>query len=997
MIRNTLRAARLAFAVAAVAFALFGLASTAVAANPQYGTKDQSFSGASTAPSGSKPESKLWFNDGRWWAVMWDSASPSFRIFRADAGATTWVNTGTAVDARGSSRSDALWDGTHLYIASHSVASDSSHNTAGRVARLYRYAYNSGSMTYTMDSGFPVTIIDVSTETFVIDKDSTGKLWATWTQGRRPYVAHTTVDDKTWTAGFIPPVSGTTLNSDDISTLVAFDGNKIGLMWSNQSDSHMYFATHTDGAADGTWTASEAATTGSGSADDHINLKTDSAGRIYAAVKTSFTSSSQTLIQLLVRGSGGGWSAYRFGTVSDSHTRPIVLLDEEHGLLHMFATGKYPGASSGQSGGTIYEKTATIGAIAFSSGSGTPFIQDPNSSNMNNATSTKQEVSSSTGLVVLATNDSTKFYWHATESLGTPTNTTPTANATSKTTAFNTAGTVNLSGSDPETCQLTFAIVTGPTHGSLGATTDNACVAGTPNTDSATVTYTPTAGYSGADSFTYTVNDGTATSTPATASLTVSPNTSPTANATSKTTPQDTPATVSLSGSDPESCTLTFTIVTGPVHGSLGSISDNACVAGVPNTDSATVTYTPDSGYDGPDSFTYKVNDGTNDSSPATASLTITPPAANTIPTANPASKTTPYETAGTVNLGGSDPETCDLTFAIVNAPAHGALGSIANNACSAGSPNTDSATVTYTPAAGYSGDDSFTYTVNDGTDTSSPATATLTVSPNTAPTANATSKTTAQNTPATVNLSGSDPEGCQLTFAIVNIPAHGSLGAITDNACVAGTPNTDSATITYTPDSGYSGPDSFTYTVNDGTVASAQATASLTVSAGGPTTLTFNPTADAQVTTSNSAANYGTLATMKIREGDGSTTNPTYHGYLKFSLSGVTGSVGSVKLRLYVTDPSVATESIFVISDNNWTETGITYNNAPPIPTGTPAGSVTAPAAGAYIDITLDPTTVSSSTTTLSLAVKSSAGDSLIFSSREDPTNKPQLVVTFQ
>jgi hypothetical protein len=164
-----------------------------------------------------------------------------------------------------------------------------------------------------------------------------------------------------------------------------------------------------------------------------------------------------------------------------------------------------------------------------------------------------------------------------------------------------------------------------------------------------------------------------------------------------------------------------------------------------------------------------------------------------------------------------------------------------------------------------------------------------------------------------------------------------------------------------------------------------------------GAKVLTFNPIADAQVTTSNSAANYGTLATMKIREGDGSTANPTYHGYLKFSLSGVTGSVGSVKLRLYVTDPSVATESIFVISDNSWTETGITYNNAPPIPTGTPAGSVTAPAAGAYIDITLDPTTVSSSTTTLSLAVKSSAGDSLIFSSREDATNKPQLVVTLQ
>ena len=97
---NRFRALRLSFAIAALAFALFGMASTAAAANPQFGTKDQSFSGASTAPSGSKPESKLWFNDGRWWAVMWDTASPSFRIFRADAGATTWVNTGTAVDSR---------------------------------------------------------------------------------------------------------------------------------------------------------------------------------------------------------------------------------------------------------------------------------------------------------------------------------------------------------------------------------------------------------------------------------------------------------------------------------------------------------------------------------------------------------------------------------------------------------------------------------------------------------------------------------------------------------------------------------------------------------------------------------------------------------------------------------------------------------------------------------------------------------------------------------
>src|SRR5260221_11684271 len=53
-----------------------------LATAPQVGFKDQSFSGASTAPSGSKPESKLWFNDGIWWADMWDTTSSQFHIFR---------------------------------------------------------------------------------------------------------------------------------------------------------------------------------------------------------------------------------------------------------------------------------------------------------------------------------------------------------------------------------------------------------------------------------------------------------------------------------------------------------------------------------------------------------------------------------------------------------------------------------------------------------------------------------------------------------------------------------------------------------------------------------------------------------------------------------------------------------------------------------------------------------------------------------------------------
>jgi len=986
------RARSLAFIPLVLTLGAFVPATPVLAASPQFGFKDQSFTGASTAPSGSKPESKLWFNDGIWWGEMWSPTQSAFRIFRLNG--TTWVDTGTTVDTRGTSRGDALWDGTKLYIASHDEATDSSHNTAGRPANLYRFSYDPSTDTYTRDAGFPATITTVATETMVIDKDSTGMLWATWTQGKAVKVAHTTADDASWSTPITLPVTGATaLNSDDVSSLVAFGGDRIGVMWSNQSLSHMYFSTHRDGDPQGTWSAAEAITSGSGSADDHINLKADSAGRVYAAVKTSFTATTSTLTQLLIRSTGGSWGAYRFGTVAESNTRPIVELDEVNGVIHMYATGPYPGKSSGQSGGTIYEKTISMASPSnFAPGTGTPVIQDPTSSDMNNASSTKQNVSPSTGIVVIATNDTRDFYWHSTQSIGGGANTTPTANATSRTTAFNTAASVALSGSDPETCQLTFAIVTPPAHGTLGTVTNNACTAGTPNTDSAAVTYTPTAGYSGPDSFAYTVNDGVATSAPATASLTVASNTTPTADPGSATAAQDGSVSVGLGGTDPETCDLAFVISTQPSHGTLGTTNDQPCTAGSPNTDAATVVYTPDAGYSGTDSFEYTVGDGTATSAPATVDVTISP---NTAPTASDTSKTTAFGAPATVTLTGQDAQTCDLTFTFTAPPTHGSLDTPAGKACGPGNPNTDTATVVYTPNAGYSGPDTFKFKVSDGSLDSNEATVSITVSDNLAPTANSTSKSVPFQTATSVSLSGRDAESCELTFQIATGPAHGSLGTVSDSACTAGSPNTDAATVVYTPDAGYSGPDSFTYTVDDGTTTSAAATATLTVApGGGDTTLTLNPIADSYVSSSNLTGNYGTATTMKVREGAGDAANPNYRTYLKFDVSGVGSSVSELKLKLFVTDASANLESVYLVGDNSWTETTINYTNAPAI-SGTAMGTTQAAPAGAYVTITLDPTTFPTGTSTLTLAIKSSATDSFIVSSREDATNKPQLVVT--
>lgn len=407
-----------------------GAAVTTDAAVGDIGTIGPSYVGGSS-PSGSKPESKLWWHDGSWWGSLFHEASQTFHVYRLDSATQVWSDTGTVLDRRRSSRADVLADGSRLYVASHVYTTSPA---AGTPSYLYRLSYDSSARKYLMDAGFPVAISDYKTETLVIDKDSTGVLWATWVQANRIWVNRTSGNDANWGTPFILPVSGTTVDPDDISSVIAFGGNRIGVMWSNQIDSKVYFAVRRDGDAATTWETSRTAIQGPGTADDHINLKSVGAttdGRVFAAVKTSHSSSSAPLIMLLVRDTAGAWSSSVFGRVSDSHTRPIVLLDEQKRVIHMFATGPQPPSTSGQSGGTIYEKTSPLDQISFPAGYGTPVIRDADVADLNNVSSTKQNVNATTGLVVIATNDTTRRYWHHFDALGGSTPTpTPTPNPT---------------------------------------------------------------------------------------------------------------------------------------------------------------------------------------------------------------------------------------------------------------------------------------------------------------------------------------------------------------------------------------------------------------------------------------------------------------------------------------------------------------------------------------------------------------------------------------
>ena len=173
---------------------------------------------------------------------------------------------------------------------------------------------------------------------------------------------------------------------------------------------------------------------------------------------------------------------------------------------------------------------------------------------------------------------------------------------------------------------------------------------------------------------------------------------------------------------------------------------------------------------------------------------------------------------------------------------------------------------------------------------------------PNTAPTANLTTATTAANTPVTITLGGSDAETCELAFSIVGQPTKGSLGPIAAAACTSGSPNSDTATVTYTPNANFSGSDSFTYAVNDGSLASPAATVSITV-AGQPTM----HVGDLDRSSANNGKSWTATVTAQVDdEGHSAVAGATVTGSWTGGASGSSNCVTGTSGRCSVSKPGI-------------------------------------------------------------------------------------------
>ena len=305
-------------------------------------------------------------------------------------------------------------------------------------------------------------------------------------------------------------------------------------------------------------------------------------------------------------------------------------------------------------------------------------------------------------------------------------------------------------------------------------------------------TFTPAAGFLGNATFQYQTSDGVLSSSPVTVTLAVT-DAAPLANADAYHVLHDT--TLSLPGpgvlanaSDPDGDPLTASAVAQPQHGVLSLASNGA------------VTYTPNPGYTGPDSFSYTASDGNMTSAPATVSLLVT--ASNSPPSASASIYTLNHDTTlGVGNSGGVltnafDPDGDPLTAQLVSAAANGTVQLAADGS------------FTYTPNAGYTGRDSFVFRVFDGTSYSPDATVTLSV----------TSATPITNTAAySVSASGTTSVAAARGVLANDSAGTDAMTAVLVNGTSAGTISLNAdGSFSYTPGPyfHYMGQDSFTYKV---------------------------------------------------------------------------------------------------------------------------------------------------------------------------------------
>ncbi|MDB5384678.1 MAG: repeat-containing protein [Planctomycetaceae bacterium] len=515
----------------------------------------------------------------------------------------------------------------------------------------------------------------------------------------------------------------------------------------------------------------------------------------------------------------------------------------------------------------------------------------------------------------------------ATVTLNVAGNSAPVVNPVTLSTSLNTAISGTLTGTDANGDTLIFAA--GSTAATHGTVTIN------PN---GSFTFTPTSGFTGAATFSYKANDGNLDSNDATVTINVgSANVAPVVNAVTLSTNLNTAVSGTLTGTDSNGDTLTFSAgSTAATHGTV-TINSNG-----------SFTFTPTTGFTGAATFSYKANDGSLNSNNAT--VTINVGSANVAPVVNSVTLSTNLNTAVSGTLTGTDANSDALTFSAGSiAATHGTVTINPNGS------------FTFTPTTGFTGAATFSYKANDGSLNSNDATVTINVgSANVAPVVNAVTLSTNSNTAVSGTLTGTDANGDALTFSAGSTAA--THGTVTIN------PN---GSFTFTPTTGFTGAATFSYKANDGSLNSNDATVTINVGS-----VNVAPAATPQtVTTTVGTAVSGTLTgtdangdTLTFSAGSSAATHGTVviNPDGSFTFTPTAGFTGVGTFSFKASDGILSSPDALVSVNIN-----ASGNTAPTVSNGTATTSVNTALNGSLASLATD-----------------AQGDTLTFAAVTQPAN---------
>ena len=266
-------------------------------------------------PTADKPQSKLWFARGSWWACL-PTLDGNQLWKRSPAG---WAQASCANSPLqglfGHGDVFAEEDRVHIVLVSSKALT-----TVSLCYDVRRCGYVRAAPPTTWHSP-----PDESIETATITKDQTGRLWVAYDANQSVWVRAS--KDSTGIRWTDPVLIGRAISDDDICSIVRLSGG-VGVIWSNQNDDTILFRFHRDGCPFDIWHQKEIVAQGDKTADDHLNCAVAEDGTLYVATKTALDTPGRPLLSLRERHPEGRWRSHAYATLTPDGepSRPIAMV-----------------------------------------------------------------------------------------------------------------------------------------------------------------------------------------------------------------------------------------------------------------------------------------------------------------------------------------------------------------------------------------------------------------------------------------------------------------------------------------------------------------------------------------------------------------------------------------------------------------------------------------------------------------------------------------------